>query len=102
MEQGPTEAEIIRQCKQHKMPLPDAILNAPTLQPGLELYLSAFMDLNTTRQIGMAEGPIPWNYVKDWGIYNKLDDEQMHALFYHIRAMDDKYLSYKSKKAKQK
>lgn len=102
MEQGPTEAEIIRQCKQHKMRLPDAILNAPTLQPGLELYLTAFMDLSTTRQLGMGEGSIPWNYIKDWGIYNKLDDEQMYALFHHIRLMDNEYLSYRAKKGKQK
>ena len=50
----------------------------------------------------MGEGPIPWNYVKDWGIYHKLDDEQMYALFHHIRLMDSEYLAYRAKKAKQK
>lgn len=84
------------------MPLPDAILNAPSLQTGLELYLAAFMELSTTRQLGMTEGPIPWNYVKDWGIYNKLNDEQMYSLFFHIRKMDSEYLSYKAKKARKK
>ncbi|RKW55983.1 MAG: hypothetical protein D8B57_02400 [Prevotella sp.] len=83
------------------MPLPESIANAPDLQIGLELYLEAFMDLTTTRQLGMAAGPIPWNYIREWGVYNELNAEQMDSLFYHIRHMDEAYLEHMAKDAKR-
>lgn len=102
MKHGQHEEEIIRQCVQHKMPLPESIANAPTLELGLELYFHAFLDLQSCRQIGMAEGTIPWTAIKEWGVFNRLDDEQMEDLFFLVRQMDHCWLEYQSKEMERK
>nr|DAO81138.1 MAG TPA: hypothetical protein [Caudoviricetes sp.] len=102
MEQGATEQAILRQCAQLKLPIPDAIANAPILTEGLELYFMAFLDLTTCRSYGMSEGPIPWTAIKDWATYNGLSVTQTEDLFYMVREMDNAYLDYRAKKQKQK
>lgn len=81
-------------------PLPDRIANAPSLLPGLALYYGAFMDLMGTRQVGGfgGIGPIGWDVVQYWGLCNGLDAEQMEALHYHIKNMDQFYMNYYAKK----
>ena len=102
MEQGETEQAILRQCAQLKLPIPDAIANAPILTEGLELYFMAFLDLTTCRSYGMSEGPIPWTAIKDWATYNRLSSIQTEDLFYMVQEMDNAYLNYRAKKQKQK
>jgi hypothetical protein len=102
LEQGATEQAILRQCAQLKLPIPDAIANAPILTEGLELYFMAFLDLTTCRSYGMSEGPIPWTAIKDWATYNGLSVTQTEDLFYMVREMDNAYLDYRAKKQKQK
>lgn len=102
MEQGATEQAILRQCAQLKLPIPDAIANAPILTEGLELYFMAFLDLTTCRSYGMSEGPIPWTAIRDWAAYNKLSTYQTDDLFYMVREMDNAYLDYRAKQQKKK
>lgn len=102
MEQGATEQAILRQCAQLKLPIPDAIANAPILTEGLELYFMAFLDLTTCRSYGMSEGPIPWIAIRDWAAYNKLSAYQTDDLFYMVREMDNAYLDYRAKQQKKK
>lgn len=102
MEQGPTEKFIIEQCIRQNMPLPDAIANAPVLEIGLDLFFTAFMDLNSCRNIGVGEGPIPWTakqmYAKE---ELNLEGEQRDDFFYYINRLDTAYLDHKAKQRKE-
>ena len=84
------------------MPIPEKIRNAPTLLPGLELYYDAFLDLNSCRQLGMGVGPIPWMAVSDYAVAMGLSREQTEDLHHHMRAMDNAYSEYWSKKHEKK
>lgn len=101
LEQGPTEQSIIQQCVKSRLPLPDAIANAPELDLGLDLYFNAFMDLTTCRQLGMAEGPIPWTAIRHYCDEHDLDGEQRDDLFFHVRELDNVYLKFRSAKVKK-
>lgn len=78
-------------------PPPSFIADAPTLLPGLDLYLEAFRELSTCRPyIGMngAPGPIPWDRINDWGREHEFDGEAREYLVVMIRALDDEYLEW--------
>lgn len=98
MNQGPREARIIKECARAKMPLPKAIANAPSLHLGLELYMQGFNDLDSSRIIGMVEGPIPWGAVQAYCDSHELDDEQTANMHHHIREMDAAFLEERAKK----
>ena len=65
---------------------------------GLELYLVAFWELDSSRELGLVQGPISMldmmAYAKAFGF----DEEQTDCLFYFIRAMDNEYLKHQAKK----
>lgn len=98
MEQGQHEKTIIEQCVRNRMPLPQAIANAPVLELGLDLFYIAFTDLSTCRAIGMAEGPIPWTAVQAYCDELLLDGDQREDMFFYIREMDAAYLKHRSSK----
>lgn len=98
MVQGPVEKKIIKRCMAEKLPLPEAIRNAPNLFMGLELYMQGFNDLDSARTIGMAEGPIPWNAVEEYCRLNEFDEEQTTDMHYYIKEMDAVFLEERSKK----
>ena len=83
-------------------PLPDAIANAPSLLPGLELYYGAFMELHSDRPYHMGgAGPIPWSSIMRYAEFAGLTDEDdIYLLHVYIRAMDEFYLNDQAKKAK--
>ena len=80
------------------MPIPDSIQNAPQLMLGLELYFSAFMDLNSSRQMGMGIGPIPWVVVWDYCERLEIEGEQREDMLYHIDKLDLVYIEHKGRK----
>ena len=69
---------------------------APTLTPLQELYLEAFSELSTERQIGMAEGPIPWSSIMRYADRYRFDAADLSAI---IRLVDNAYLKHRNKKA---
>jgi hypothetical protein len=102
LEQGPTEAKIIEQAARLKMPLPDAIKNAPTLEFGLELFYTAFMDLSSERSSGWTTGPIRYSVILEYCAAHEITGEQRDDMLYHIRAMDATYLEHSRKKSETK
>lgn len=62
------------------------------------MYLGAWLDLSTCRDIGFGEGPIPWNDAEAYGASLGLDEEEMFDFHYHIRALDTMYFKHRSKK----
>lgn len=88
--QGKTEKKITEQCVRENLPFPDAIQNAPILMDGLELYYNGFYELINDRPM---DGNISWSTIHSYSINIELGEEQKEAMHYHIREMDNAYLS---------
>lgn len=84
----PSERTIVQQCYRSGVPIPDRIQNAPELIDGLELYLSAFFDLDSERSHGMAPTPIPFTSIVKYAEVFGFDLEQTEALLIYVRELD--------------
>jgi hypothetical protein len=84
------------------MPLPDFIKNEPELLPGLGIYLNAFWDLSTCRQMGMGLGPIPWLSIQEYVTILGGDEDFQEDFHRYIRRMDGEYLNWSSESNKVK
>ena len=80
------------------LPIPETIQNAPELRIGLQLYLSAFMDLSSSRAVGMGIGAIPWVAVHDYCERLEIVGEQREDMMYHIDQLDGVYIKHRSEK----
>lgn len=89
---GAYEQGIIRQALRSGQPIPDRILNAPSLRLGLGMYLEAFFDLDGERHIGLGMGRIPYSAVLSYAYFNELDGDQTECLLYFIKTMDTAHL----------
>lgn len=89
-------------CLRERLPFPQAIANAPDLWMGLELFFSAFLDLDRDRPSGWTMRPIPWTVIIDYAQAYNIVDEQREDLLYFVRAMDKAYMAYVAKKEKRK
>lgn len=76
------------------MPLPDRIQAAPELFLGLELYYSGFLDLTSSRQLGMGLGPISLMSILEYCLYKGIDGEQQEDFVYMVQNLDHKYLEW--------
>jgi hypothetical protein len=78
--------------------IPDPILNAPELDPGLFLYWTAFWELQTCRTMGFSgAGPIPWTVLQEYADRHEFDPDQRELLVYFIGMMDHTYQKWVSK-----
>jgi len=84
----------------NSLPIPDRIENAPSIMPGLELYYIGFLDLTSSRSVGMGLGPISWQVIQDYSISKELEEDQIEAMHVHIVAMDVTFLEHQKKKSK--
>lgn len=82
-------------------PLPEKIKNKPELRTGLEIYWRAFWECSTDRDIGMAEGPIPWTAINAWGMRYGFKGECFERLVLLLKAMDSVYIEERSKSHKK-
>lgn len=80
--------KIVPNCLKLGLPLPKAILNAPELGLGLDLYFDIFQDLQTCRG-GMGDGPIPWTAAKCYAKHHKIFGEDFEDMWFLISRMDD-------------
>lgn len=81
-------------------PLPDAIANAPELQPSLGLFMTAFWDLSNDRQVGQALGPIPWSSINRYADTYDFDEELREDLHMILRDVDRAYIDFQAARAK--
>jgi hypothetical protein len=95
---GQDDQWIIAQCLQDGIPIPDRIKNQPELLPGLELYLNAFHDLSSCRQVGMGVGFIPFTAVLEYARWHGFDKAHSEDLHYHISCLDSAYVSWANKR----
>lgn len=80
------------------MPIPAAIQNAPELLPGLDLFISAYTELSTCRQLGMTEGPIPWLAMNAYCDVYEIDGDLRQEFFYILRQLDNEMMEYRESK----
>jgi hypothetical protein len=73
-------------------PIPERIANAPTLDAGMDFFISAFFELSTERQLGFGEGPIPISAIHAYCRHYEMDDDEEHEFVSCIRALDGAYL----------
>lgn len=83
------------------MPVAASIRNAPVLLPGLEFYMTAFMDLSSCRQIGFDVGPIPFTAVSEYASRYDITGEQFHVFWALIKQMDAAYLKHRADSRKK-
>lgn len=76
---GRIEQNIARQAKRNRQNIPDEILNAPRLKPGLDLFLSAFYALEKDRG---AHGYIPWSILRAYADAADMAADQFADLQY--------------------
>lgn len=69
-------------------PIPDFIKNKPELDPGLDIYLQAFFDLDGERTHSFGPAAIPTTSMLHYAKAFKFDEEQLDDLVYFLRKMD--------------
>lgn len=77
-------------------------MDEPPLLPLSPLFLSAFMELTTERQIGMGLGPIPWSAILLYAERKNLDPGIHEAFVHVIRAMDSAYLDWQQQESERR
>lgn len=87
---------------QDGMPIPDAILNAPEIYDGDDLFLKGFEELDTCRSIGLSKGQIPWTAIYQYCSFLGFDQELAYEFNLIIRMIDIELLNYEADKAEQK
>lgn len=90
-----TERQILRTSLQFGAPIPDRIKNAPQLKPGLSIFITAFFDLDSERELPR---PIPWTSILKYGEFYGFCNELMDDLLYHVRELDSANLKRLSQK----
>lgn len=99
-ELAPHEQAIAKQAMQAGQPLPDRIANAPELEPGLQLYLQAFFDLDSERSHGSGITSIPWSSISNYAQAFDFDEEQTEDLYFFVRRLDSEHLKKLAEKQK--
>lgn len=78
-----------------------ALENKPQLHDYLIWVWNAFHQLSSTRNVGMAVGPIPWDSLDQFAQRHGIEDEDQFENFRHlITVMDSAYLEHIAKISK--
>lgn len=97
------KADFLATLKRYGEPLPEAYLNRPELRSHTLFFWDAFAALETDRQIGMAEGPIPFSAIDRFARRYGITDLDSFDRFYRImRAMDDEVRKARAEQSKRK
>lgn len=99
---GSSEDTIIRQARMARQPIPDFIRNKPELDPGLDVYLQAYFDLDGERTHAFGPTAIPVTSMLQYANAFKFDDDQLDDLIYFVRKMDTENLKRVGKLQKAK
>lgn len=81
------------------LPIPDKMQRAPELQPGLNLYMMAYADLDRGRSVGFGgETPLSWDLIDRWCHSHGIFGETRDDVFAHVRSLDEAYLKWRESK----
>ena len=95
---GEIEKRLAQEAYRSGEPMPDRIKNAPDLFAGMELYFTAYQELESERQIGMGIGPIPFTAILKYAEFYELPAEQADDLVYYVRKLDNHFMTEEAKK----
>lgn len=103
LEQGQTAEQIILECENRGIELPQKLQNAPELWLGLGIYWEAFLRLSSGRQAsGFGVGPISWIQIEEYCDRQRVSNDQRLIFHHHISCLDRAYLDFKAREAKAK
>lgn len=97
----PDIQKVINAAREAGRPLPKAVRDLPDIQPHQKLFLLAFQDCCTCRQVGMGLGPIPWTAVKDWCHASGLTPIESEEVWFVVTKMDEAFLTHSVSQMKQ-
>lgn len=99
---GPHEQTISKQAIRAGQPIPARIANAPELHFGLELFINAFLDLDSERDAGFTLGPIPFSKIREYAKAYEFDEDLTEDLIYFVKALDNANMKRLEREAKAK
>lgn len=105
MTHGEHEKSLVENLERDQVPFenwPRFLRDKPDLLIGLELFYTAFSELNTCRSSGWNAGPIPFTAMMDYSQAFGFSERQTSDLIFLVRAMDRAYLQYIERKSKAK
>lgn len=76
-------------------PIPERIANKPVLNPGLNLYLDAFFDLQHDKN---EANKVPWTVIIKYAEIYEFSNIQTDYLIYFIRSLNNVYSKWINKK----
>jgi hypothetical protein len=97
LEQGPHEAEVLRQAYRRGDPPPEVMANAPELQEDLIAFWRAYDELSTCRSFaGMSGVPtsIPWTAINDYALRHNFTGDEFDDLVEIVREVDDAFIAH--------
>jgi hypothetical protein len=99
---GKNEKTLLDLAARQNMPIPDKILNAPDLEPGLQLYMDCFNDLNHSRfnSSGFV-GRLHYNLIDLWCNNNGVYGDQKLAVIHIIGKLDFVYVTWQFEQMKK-
>ena len=74
----------------------------PALTQELILPWTAFMDLHTSRSVGMDVNPIAVSDIHAWLDIHQITEEEAVEIYWLIRSLDHTYFTWKGKQSKEK
>lgn len=103
LEHGETADFITSMARRLGQPIPDHLANAPQLEFGLYVYLSAFYELDSERKNSQGIiGRIPWSVIMDYAAVYNFDERQRNELLMFVKRLDAAYIKhFNEKTAKQ-
>jgi len=72
------------------------------LLQGDEFFTKAFFELHTCRSTGMGAGPIPWDKIRDYALWHRIDYDFIEDFINIIRQMDNTFLEWDAEEHKRK
>jgi hypothetical protein len=67
----------------------------------MELFFTAYQELETERPIGFGVGPIPFTAILKYVEFYELPKEQADDLLYYIRELDTHFIRQQADKIKK-
>lgn len=96
---GDSERGIIQQARRTRQQIPEKILKAPVLEPGLDFYWSAFLLLSSERH---TEGAIPWRAMQAYcDEIGRTDPDDRDDFYMLLRELDMEFLRLQAEKSKK-
>mgnify|MGYP000049994549 CR=1 FL=1 len=103
MEKGEWANNILISAIRNRQPIPEELLDTPTLMQGLELYYFAYFDLSSEKSTGFGVGRIPWTakfkYARE---YLELEGQDLDDFMYLINKLEMAHEDWSSSKREAK